>query len=142
MNLLPKIRLGDLLVAKRRITATQRDAALMVQRATGHRLGDVLVEMGALTYDEVADVVAEQLEVARIDLTSEPPDPALVARVGRELIERHQMLPVRVEGDRLILAMVDPLNLQGLEVFRQLHGVDVDRRLCLQQAFDDFCRGM
>jgi hypothetical protein len=65
----PVRRLGDVLVEKGLITQSDLDSALMLQRGTGKRLGEVLVDIGAIDWLELAQAMAAQWE-------QEPPAPA------------------------------------------------------------------
>jgi type IV pilus assembly protein PilB len=59
-------------------------------------------------------------------LSSLDVDPAAYGLVPAELLQKHRMIPLRLEGNRLLLAMVDPGNTMGFDdVRRCLHGVDV-----------------
>ena len=57
MSLPRKIRLGDLLVEKKVISAHQLDLALAEQKKSGRKLGQVLVETGCLTQGVKDDIV-------------------------------------------------------------------------------------
>ncbi|HEY8723612.1 MAG TPA: hypothetical protein VIL92_07095 [Gaiellaceae bacterium] len=55
-----KRRLGDIIVERGLITAEQLDQALSVQRECGTKLGEVLVELGFITRVGLAGVITEQ----------------------------------------------------------------------------------
>ena len=57
-------RLGDLLVTNGVITRDQLSAAMEQHRATGKRLGEVLVELGNLTQEKLETYISEQIEEA------------------------------------------------------------------------------
>ncbi|HEY8350143.1 MAG TPA: type II secretion system protein GspE, partial [Clostridia bacterium] len=61
-------RLGDMLLEAGKISLAQLNRALETQRKTKRRLGEVLIDQGLLTEDEIADVLAQQLSLERIDL--------------------------------------------------------------------------
>ena len=61
-----KRRLGDIIVERKLITAEQLDEALAVQRETGAKLGEVLVELGFLTRVALAGVITEQWDDLRV----------------------------------------------------------------------------
>ena len=58
-----KVRLGDLLVEQKAITAEQLQLALVEQRRTGRRLGRVLADLKLLPEEKVQEVLAEHLQV-------------------------------------------------------------------------------
>ena len=62
-------RLGDLLVDAGYITAEQLDSALSVQKEKHQRLGETLVSEGIITERNLIDALTMQLGIAFIDLT-------------------------------------------------------------------------
>ncbi|MFZ4758515.1 MAG: hypothetical protein ACOYLX_10150, partial [Burkholderiaceae bacterium] len=63
-----KLRLGEILVQQGALTAAQLDEVLAEQRATGGRLGRVLVAKGLLSERSLGLALARQLKVEFIDL--------------------------------------------------------------------------
>jgi hypothetical protein len=61
-----KRRLGDIFVERRLITTEQLEEALVKQRATGAKLGEVLVELGMITRIALAGVITEQWDELRL----------------------------------------------------------------------------
>jgi hypothetical protein len=59
-------RLGDIFVERRLITPEQLGEALAVQRDTGGRLGEILVELGFITRVALAGIIAEQWDELRV----------------------------------------------------------------------------
>ncbi len=96
-------RLGDLLMERRMITASQLEQALSIQKEKGGRLGDILVGMGALWEEDVLQVAESQdnREAIEIDPCLHPECRPLVSR---ELAESERIYPIEQQGERLILA--------------------------------------
>jgi type IV pilus assembly protein PilB len=104
-----RVRLGELLVKQRRITAAQLSEALVQQSASGTRVGTLLVELGALDERELAAVLAEQLDLAVVDLRAEAPDPDVVALVPESLARGGLCVPMwYAEDESLVVAAADP----------------------------------
>jgi hypothetical protein len=66
METAAKRRLGDIIVDRGLITAEQLDEALAAQKASGGKLGEVLVELGFLTRVALAGVITEQWDDLRV----------------------------------------------------------------------------
>ena len=64
-----RVRLGDVLVAQKLLTPEQLRVALEEQTRRGRRLGRVLVELGFLKDEQVAQALARQLNLRFVDLT-------------------------------------------------------------------------
>jgi len=132
----PAKRFGDMLVEEGLISLSKLDEALKIQRATGKRLGEVMQDMEILVQDQILDILSKQLDVPKIDLFDEPVDREIAGMIDPELIQRHKAIPVRVENNELIVAMVDPLNLMAIDDIRLATGYEVKPRICSEQALD------
>lgn len=105
-------RLGQLLRRKHMLTEEQLQEGLDAQIINGGRLGTNLVELELLTEAQLADALQEQhqVEVAHGEIV--PHEDAL-GTIRRELCDRHDLLPVRLEkrpdGEALYLAVVKPM---------------------------------
>jgi len=132
----PTKRFGDMLVEEGLISLSKLDEALKIQRATGKRLGEVMQDMEILVQDQILDILSKQLDVPKIDLFDEPVDREIAGMIDPELIQRHKAIPVRVENNELIVAMVDPLNLMAIDDIRLATGYEVKPRICSEQALD------
>ena len=63
-----KIRLGDLLVENKLITQAQLETMLVKQRKSGKKLGELLVDDGILSEEDIAEALSQQLELPVVDL--------------------------------------------------------------------------
>lgn len=110
-------RLGDLLVSSGVITEDQLGLALAKQKEDGQnkRLGTVLIESGIITENQLIETLQIQLGIDYIDLnnTSIPAD--MVSVLPKNIAKKHMVIPVKVIGNELYLAMVDPLNFITIE---------------------------
>ena len=90
----PKKRIGEILVERGRITREQLAAVLDEQRTTGMRLGDLLVQNGLMTRAEVARHLADQQELQQADVDPRRLNADLIRTVGAELCLRHRFVPL------------------------------------------------
>lgn len=102
-------RLGNLLLQKKLVTTAQLDEALKYQVIFGGKLGTNLIEMGTLEEDDIAQALSQQFCVPTIS-TDEimSIEPQVLALLPHELIEKHSVIPLKREGQRLTLLMADP----------------------------------
>lgn len=77
-----KKRLGDIVVERKLITSQQLDEALAVQRASGGKLGEILVDLGFITRVALAGVIAEQWDSMRLTQGGQKAAVAPVAPAG------------------------------------------------------------
>jgi hypothetical protein len=116
--------LGALLVDAGLIDDGQLAEALHEGTQTGERLGELVVRRGWATEDDVARLLAEQWELEYVDRASIWFDADALGRLSREDAQRLEALPVRVEGDRVMVAVAEPTE-QRLAELRRLIGGDV-----------------
>ena len=92
-----KARLGELLLERGLISSDQLAVALTEQRNSGERLGRCLVRLGLVAEPHLTALLAEVLGHSPVDLERETPDPGALAMLPRELAMRHRVLPLRYE---------------------------------------------
>ena len=108
------------------ITDDQLKEALGIQKQSeGKRIGQVLIEMGYVTEEQMLSALANRLDMQLIDLNSYTIDPEVVKLVPKQMAEQYVMLPIGQENGEVILAVNDPLNLYAIEDIRQTVGMPV-----------------
>lgn len=109
-------RLGEILVARGKLSGAQLQKALQAQMIWGGHLGTNLIELGFLTEDELGEVLAETHSVhyAPYDVLQEIPASVLAA-IPRGLVEKYKIVPFRFDGKRLHLVMMTPQDLTALD---------------------------
>ena len=110
-----KLRLGDSLIDKGLINGEQLQQALAIQKKSGKRLGSVLVEMHLVTEQDIVQILAEQLHIPYIDLSNYLIDPQTAKLVPEHIAKRHMLIPITKVGNKLTVAMVDPLNIIAID---------------------------
>lgn len=88
-----KIRLGELLVETGAITQEQLEHALQKQKKTNLKLGETLVDEGIITEDDIAKALSQQLNLEIIDLQNINIDKAVVGLVPVNLLKKYTMIP-------------------------------------------------
>ncbi len=111
-------RLGEMLVDVGVLTDEQVNDALKLQKKSGKRLGTVLVEENFITETQLVEVLRMQLGIDFIDLNKAKIDPSMVNFVPRNIAKQYRVIPVKVVRDTLFLAMEDPMNFVAIENVR------------------------
>ena len=107
--------LGQILKARGVIRESQVQAALGEQRKHGGLIGQALVETGACTASDIAFALAEQAGLESVDLGAVAPESDALAAVDGSVAHTYGVLPVRIEGEVLVVALADPMNTAVLE---------------------------
>lgn len=117
------LRIGEVLMERGYITAEQMDKALAYQKEhRDKRVGQILIELGFVTESQVLEALAQRLSLSIVSVGSLTPDLSATALIPRELAERQNLLAVGFDGDALVIVTNDPLNYFALEEVRQLTG--------------------
>ena len=103
-------RLGDILVEAGVISAQQLQEALSKQKILGKRLGKVLVDTGITTEDSIATTLAAQMSIPYLNLNEITITPEVLTTIPDGIVRSHNLLPVKLEGNRLQITMSDPLD--------------------------------
>ncbi|MED4603479.1 ATPase, T2SS/T4P/T4SS family [Paenibacillus validus] len=119
-------RIGDLLVEAGLLTPEQLSTALQEQRETKMRLGEFLINRNYITEQQLIEVLEFQLGIPHIQLYRQKIDPKVINLIPQRLAEQHQVLPVRTEGNKLILAMADPLDYFAIDELRMSTGLRIE----------------
>jgi general secretion pathway protein E len=110
------------------------EQALETQRMEGGRIGEVLVKMRAVTEDEVLAALGLQLGMAVLtELKAADVDGELATKVPIGFAKQHRLLPVKREGDTVIVATSDPLDIGALDDLRAQLVADVQPVLLSSQ---------
>jgi hypothetical protein len=121
------LRLGDALVQENLITEVARDAALAMQGGDRRKLlGEILVENGAITREQVRQVLAEQLGVPSVNLARFEYDPEAVKAVSSELARKYLVMPLYRTDTRIAVGIENPLSWEALQELERFTGLKVD----------------
>jgi len=122
----PRVRIGELLLEMGLVTQEQVEQALSRQKETRKRLGEQLVADGAITALALSKALAEKFGVEFVDLTEVTVDAAAKNLVPDQTCRRYGALPIGFADEgTLIVAMSDPSNIFALDDLRMLTGFDI-----------------
>ncbi|MGM8364548.1 GspE/PulE family protein [Virgibacillus sp. W0181] len=102
-------RLGDLLQTAGIVTEEQINQALE-NKTSNQKLGDALLERGLITERQLIEVLEFQLGIPHVQLFHYPIDKKVLSYVSKELAQRSYIMPLKMDGDSLVLAMNDPMD--------------------------------
>src|SRR5256712_10251538 len=120
------VRIGELLLKEKRITAEQLQQALNHQKAGGGKLGYNLVKMGFVKDEEITALLSKQYGVPSINLAQFQIDPAVVKLVPPETAQKYQIIPLSRSGASLTIAMTDPTNVFAMDDIKFMTGYNVE----------------
>ena len=118
-------QLGDILLEGGLVTREQLSGAVEEQQRLGRSLGRVLVDLGILSEAQLVASLATQIGMQFVDLSDYPVDGSAVSRVSDLVCRRHTALPIGYDEGKLVVAMADPANVFALDDIRSLTGLEV-----------------
>ncbi|MCC2617639.1 GspE/PulE family protein [Aestuariibacter halophilus] len=139
-----KIRLGDLLLQNHIINQQQLEQALTAQKASGRKLGHVLVEQGIVSEQELLSFLSQHLKVPLIDIPSSRIRLEHVKLLPEVQARRYRALVIEDSGDHMLVAMSDPADLAAVDTLSDLLPKPIKLAVAsesqLLEAFDHFYR--
>lgn len=108
-----KLRLGDVLVNSKAISNTQLLQALDLQKGSGKKLGEVLVEEGIVTEEQIAMALSTQLHIELIDLTTIAVSQDILNLIPVNVLKKNKIFPIEYADSMNVLrvAMADPMDM-------------------------------
>ncbi|MHB1332423.1 MAG: GspE/PulE family protein [Sulfuriferula sp.] len=99
------LRLGELLVQQGLITLDQLRIALKEQQHTNLPLGRLLVKLGFITEAVIRDQLAHTIGQTSLDLTNVVADPEALKLISEDFARRHHLLPIAFDAPRQVLVV-------------------------------------
>ena len=131
------VRIGELLLKEKRISAEQLQEALNYQRTNGGKLGANLVKLGYVKDEEITALLSKQYGVPSIALNQFEIDPAVIKLVPGETARKYQIVPLSRAGATLTIAMTDPTNVFAMDDVKFMTGYNVEPVVASETAVLD-----
>lgn len=119
-------RLGDILIESGEITQEQLNHVLQVQKEKKGKLGEIFISENILTEHEINKVLEYQLGIPYLDLNSIQPDKKVVNMISESVARKYNIIPVEIRINKILLAMSDPLDILAIDDVKIITGFDVE----------------
>ncbi|HET6384782.1 MAG TPA: ATPase, T2SS/T4P/T4SS family [Armatimonadota bacterium] len=131
---------GQILVEQGIITQEQFAKAGAVQRQTNQPWDAVIVDLGFAQARQVAEAKARQMNVPFVDLTKVAPSEEAIGYVKSHIAQRHNVIPIRKQDNKLWVAMQNPNDVQAIDDIAGTSGLTVQPVLALADDIEDALR--
>jgi len=121
-----KMKLGDLLLSVGKINEEQLKRALVKQRSTGEKIGEVLVDMGLVSELDIIEVLEFQLGIPHVNLSKYTINAEITNIVSEDFARKNILIPIEKYKNRLKVAMADPLNLFIIDDLKIISGLEIE----------------
>jgi type IV pilus assembly protein PilB len=118
-------RVAELLVRGGVVSRDQLNQAQQKGRDSGSSVMKELVQLGFTTEQTLTEFLAKQFGIEKIDLTSEAIEESAFTLVPPQLTQKHQLVPTKLTGSILTVAMADPTDLIAINEIKFITGYGV-----------------
>ena len=141
------LRFGEILLKNGVVTPSQIEKALEAQKESpGQLIGQILMELGAITEKDVAATLGQQMNIPYASLESGLLKPAAEQNLNKLLPEetarKHRVLPLYRHENSLTVAIADPTDIVVLDNLRKITGCHITRIIAtpsdIQTGIDGF----
>ncbi|MCG8613659.1 MAG: Flp pilus assembly complex ATPase component TadA [Pseudomonadales bacterium] len=129
---------GQILVNAGVITQSQLDTALTAQKGAknNEKIGRILKRMGFADGEKITRALALNLGLPMVKLTSLEPSSDALERVPTDFARTHDLIPLIVYRNKLIVAMVDPTRMDVISMLNFIAGAIVEPVLATDDDID------
>src|SRR5438874_11253655 len=132
------LRIGEILLAQGAVTREKLEEALAAQGDRGGRLGEVLVSLKACSEEQVLKALAAQLELPyQMRVGTEEVSQELISKVPINFAKQARLLPLRMDGDRVVVAMAEPMDTGSVDSLLLLLSASVSTLIVPTQSILD-----
>jgi hypothetical protein len=118
------------------------EQAVRAARSPGTTVARVLVDMGAVTEEQLARATAERYGIDYIDLTGFQVEPAAANLIKPTVAKRYQAVPVAYLGSGLLVAMADPADTLGVNDIAVMTKLEVRPAVAARPALQELLEAL
>ena len=119
-------KLGSILVSAGIVAPEDLERLLKKQSEVRKRLGELAIEEGVATEEEIGEALSTQLGIPRMSLETTVIDPVVIGLISENMARDLVAIPLLRVEDRLTVAMADPTNEEAIKEIRFVTGCEVE----------------
>ncbi len=131
-----KKRLGEILLEAGLLSNDQLTKSLAEQKKTNLKLGQYLTRQGIISERQIMDLVSQQLKIDQYSSKKYPVDLNMAQLLPVEVAQKYQVAPLQKKGYLLTIAMVDPMDIAALDKVEVLTNSEVEPVVCTEQELN------
>lgn len=129
-----KKKLGEALLKANKISKEDLKYAFAMHDKIGGDFAPLLVKLGYVSDDDITGIIGNMEGIRTIDVSSLVIPQKLVYSLPRDVIEKHNVMPVARKEGFLTLAMSDVNDFEAIEKIQFLTGLRVEPVLASREA--------
>ncbi|HLH52343.1 MAG TPA: ATPase, T2SS/T4P/T4SS family [Verrucomicrobiae bacterium] len=122
----PKTLFGDQLVSRGLLMDVQLQLALREQQRNGGSLARILVQLGFITPEALAEFLGRQAGSSAINLNETAIDRNVLSLVPLDVARKCVSMPVSRRNGTLTVALADPFDVNAVDTLRQVTGLGIE----------------
>ena len=133
-------RIGDLLVELGHISALQLKTCLDIQakETPKRKLGEVLVSHNFISEQDLLEILSVQLGIPLVETEFTDIDPKLISAARTRIFIKFMFLPIRKEGNRILVAFADPGDKRAMNEARKLFACSITPAITKKESIVGF----
>ena len=130
--------LGNLLIKNSLITKGQLEEAYHKHKHTSERLGDVLVNMGLISPEDLLITLAEQLHIEYIEgKRFKQINPEIAQLIPESIARKYLALPIFKDKSEITVAMSDPFDLVAVDDIQKITSLEIKPAIASKRDIED-----
>ncbi|MBC8499383.1 MAG: hypothetical protein H8D39_02530 [Candidatus Atribacteria bacterium] len=113
-------KLGQILIHYKIITPEQLEEGLKIQKNREKRIGEILIDLGRVTQDEINWVLGKQLNLPYVQVNIGSIDIQLSKNISEDILKKFKVIPVMELDDEIVIAMADPTDEEAIETIKEI----------------------
>ena len=118
-------KLGELLIERGIINQGHLDKGLAIQKEKGGLIGEILVELGYVKEEDIAQALTAEYGFPYLPLTNYDINPEVIDMIPGRVARQYFLIPIDRIGNNLTIAMSNPLNVQAIEDVEVISGCNI-----------------
>ena len=138
MAIIQKKRLGDILIMAEKITPFQLQSALRTQKLLGKKLGEVLIDSGIVSEEDIIDAIEKQTGIQKVDLNNVNFDKKAIKIIPQNLCMKYNLIAFGFQEEKIMVALSDPLNIFAIDDISISTGLEVKTFIAPKKDINKF----
>ncbi len=121
-----KQRISQVLITQKVATKEQLDTIVKDSMRNGKNFAQLLIERGVISEVKLTELLSKELGLPMISLTKYRVDPVVAKSIPERLARQYNLIALTKFGERLVVAMADPMNIFAIDDLKALTQVAID----------------
>jgi type IV pilus assembly protein PilB len=135
-------RIADVLIEDGLLLPAQLEEAMSIQKKQGGRLLKILTDQNFVTEQDMVISMGRCLDTPPVNLAKMRIPEAVIGLVPKDMARAYKLAPIAKLGNKLFVAMADPLNVLALDDLRQRTKMEIVPMITTERAVTEALSGV